>query len=225
MSEDEPIEAVQESSHAEAGAEGAPLARQPKRRLWLLWLLAAVAVIAAGAVGTSLIQQKQAEDPAYALHRLAAAADNEDWERVQRYMDVEAVALGFAETTIERALSGDGTVDSAGAGGGMGSGGFPAGKMQGRFAAQFKDLLKSRVESGDAFAEGSLFGALLAESQGDIERVSAEEASATVEVAAADGEVEDVTLRMSRIGEDWVLVAVGGTTDLLRLFGLLESES
>lgn len=154
------------------------------------------------------------EPPAQAARLLAEAAQDGDWAGVRTYMDVEEVGLTFARATLERVRTDDETAAAEAAPGAHGGSEFPASAMEETFARRFVEAMKSGVESGSVVAEGTLFSAILEGGIGKTVYEGDDEALVSVTIPEDEGEGSTVKLRMARVGERWMLIAIEGTTDL-----------
>ncbi|MCK8114949.1 hypothetical protein [Anaerosoma tenue] len=152
--------------------------------------------------------------PDDAVVLLAEAAEDGDWTGVRTYMDANGVGLAFAADTMARARD----EDASAGGSSMHGGDFPASAMEQTFADQFVESLQAGVENGTVVADGTLFGAILEDSPGEVEYVGDDEALVSVTVPDEEGADQALRLRMARSGQRWMLIAIEGTTDLYGLF-------
>lgn len=196
------------------------------KQRFLLALIVLV-LIAGGGVGLGLFREKYAESPRYSLTQLTGAVTSKDWSEVERYIDVEAVASNYMETLLANVRE-DGSAEDAAAtlgregvkdnGGGMGGSGAgaDAATMNPVFVQKFRDSLRDGVESGSLRADaGGLVSVLLGKKPKDVKYESADVALVDVEVPAADGDTQVITLRMERSGALWRITAVENLDDLL----------
>lgn len=190
-------------------------------------LLVAVAVfIAAVGVGVMVVVTPNEESPRRSLTRLTEAVEGKDWNGVQRYIDVDAVASNYMATLLANA-QGDAAAEASATLGregvkdndtGMGDSGADSGgtTMNPVFNELFKDSLRKGVESGSLRSDaGGIASVLLGKKPKDIDYESADVALVTVEVPAAAGATRVITLRMERVGGLWRITSVANLDDLL----------
>ncbi|MGB4593598.1 MAG: hypothetical protein WBI63_07510 [Coriobacteriia bacterium] len=204
-------------SNADPGTGGAT---PKKSRAWWPWLAAAAVVIVAGVVGGLLLARPATDDgPRNSLTLVAQAAQSGDWNAVNAYLDVEAVAGHYADTAFAQATgSATASVDatmprSSGMGGSRPQTGPAA--MKKVFVARTVQSLRTLVERGDLDANaGGLQSLMLV---GEAESVDAGESRATVTVVipGVGGKDETVILTMNKVDERWRIVAVDGISSLL----------
>jgi len=185
-------------------------------------LLAAAALLAAVAIAFSLLPSRDADSPKFSLDRMTEAIRNGDWDGVQKYMDIDAVAASFVDAALATALEGDSPDALTGNVGGMGGGGNApgssgsglAGTMKGVFTEQFRESVKQSVEARGKTSTGEPSSLLLLEDPTNVELVSETEAVATVNVSTDDG-TQDVVIRMIRVGDHWRIMALENFADLM----------
>jgi len=193
-----------------------------RRRRFQLLLLAAVAVIAITAVGIALLDSRDVGSPEHSLAQMTKAVRSGDWNRVQEYMDIDAVASSFVDATMATALEGDAPDALTGNVGGMGGGGNTpgssgsglAGTMKDTFIQQFRNSVKQSVEARGKTSTGEPSTLLLLEDPTSVELVSETEALATVSASTGDG-TRDVVIRMVRAGDHWRIMALENFADLM----------
>lgn len=188
--------------------------------------IAALAVIAVIAVIAGLVWVRYTQSPQYSLGQLASAAQNKDWDGVQKYMDVDAVASHFLDAALSNARGDDSADDDSadddtrmGDDTGMSGGTSGAGTtrtMGPAFIQRFRDALKKSIEDATLKSDaGGVSSVLLGKKPKSVTYVSKKEASATVEVPAGAGGTQDVTLRMQWADDHWRITALENVADLL----------
>jgi len=226
MSETTPVDAdeLNHLSSASSTSESVATVSQPSpTRLPKLLLLAAVALVALAAVAFALLQTPDAGTPGGSLSQMTKAIRSGDWGRVQRYIDVEAVAAFFVDTTLANAMGGDSPDGLTGNVGGMGgagnapgsSGSGLAGTMKDVFVGRFKESVKQTVEARGKTSTGEPSALLLIENPTSVEYVGDNEALATVQVPTDDGDTQEVVVRMIRDGDHWRIMALENFADLM----------
>lgn len=208
MREETPVAAVDsphEAMPSEDPVGSQPIAGRPRRFL-LLALLAALAVVAVVVVVGALLRANDTHAPQYSLEQMAKAARSKDWDGVQKYIDVDAVASTFVDAAISNAFGADtsGTVGADSA-------------MKPKAIQQIKDSLEKSVENATSTETGVLSGVLFVEKPKAVTYVSEDEALVTVEVPVSAGGTRDIRLRMKRTDDHWRIAAFENAAELLDL--------
>ncbi len=195
----------------------------PGRLRRYMVLVAALVLAVAIGVGAVVASARYKESPRYSLAQLTVAVTSKDWAGVERYMDVDAVASNYMEALLTTA-QGDAAAEATATLGregvkdnddGMG-GGKAVADMNPVFLQRFRDSLRKGVESGSFKSDaGGIASVLLGKRPKDVDYESADVTRVTVEVPAAAGDTQVITLRMERDGDLWRITAVENLDDLL----------
>jgi hypothetical protein len=207
MSEDTPVAAVDPPHEAivpEDPVGSRPIAGRPRR--FLLLAVAALAVVAAVVAVGAVLRTNDTHAPQYSLEQMANAARNRDWDGVQKYMDVDAVASAFVDVAISTAF-GDDTSRSGAVGAGM----------KPKAIQQIKDSLKRSVENATSTESGDLSGVLFVDKPKAVTYITKDEALVTVEVPLSAGGTRDIGLRMKWADDHWRIAAFDNAAELLDL--------
>jgi hypothetical protein len=200
VTEEAPVAAVDAAPQAmacEAPVGSQPIPAKPRRFL----PLAALAVVAVLAAVGALLWVDYTHTPQYSLGQMARAAQNKDWDGVQKYVDVDAVASAFVDVAISKAFGEDTSGASA-----LGAG------MKPTAIRQFKDSLKNSVENATSTKTAGLSGVLFVTKPSSVTYVSNEEALVTVEVPSFGD--QSVRLRMTWADDHWRITAFESAADL-----------
>lgn len=203
MSEETPVTAVDppyEATPREDAVGSRPVAAKPRRFLLLLLALAAVAVVA---VAGALLRVNDTHAPQYSLEQMAKAAQNKDWDGVQKYIDVDAVASTFVDAALSKAFG----VDTSGTAG-------PGVGMKPAAVQMIEDSLKNSVVNPSGASIGRLSGVLFMEKAKSVTSVGENEALVTVEIPVSASETRDVVLRMARADDHWRITAFENAAEL-----------
>jgi hypothetical protein len=183
----------------------ASVAAKPRR--FVPWLLAAAVLVVVGVAG-ALAWVNYTRSPEYSLGQMASAAQNKDWDGVQKYMDVDAVTSNLVDVAMSQAL----TKDTTGLGA-LGAGLAQA--MKPALTQQLKDTLRKSVEDATSTATGGISGVLRAKSPKSVTYVTKTEVLVTLKMPDKTGGTQDMKLRMKWADDHWRVTAFENAVDLL----------
>lgn len=185
-----------------------------RRWTWLL-VLAGTVIIAVAAV--AYFAERQAGSPTGSLAALSKAARHGDWDAVETYVDVDAVASQIARSRFAVATGGDpGGEAPPEAGGAMGAGESPAAmeaRMSTVYVDNFRTILQERVEAGIERGTAGVEGVLVAGRAKHVEHVSDTEVRATIEVPVDDDGTAEIIVTMVRVDDHWQIIALENLDD------------
>lgn len=225
MSDTTPIDA-RERTHESAGSpppEPVVSAQARSKRLPKPLLLAAVALVALAVIAFALLQDRRTGTPEYSLGQMTEAVRSGDWDGVQKYMDIDAVAGSFVDATLANAMGEDSPDALGGGAGGMGGGGNAPGSsgpglaetMKDVFVRQFREAVKRSVEARGKTSTGDPSTLLLIENPTSVESVSETEVLATVQVRTDAAGTQDIAVRMIRAGDHWRIISLENFAELM----------
>ncbi|MCE5204138.1 MAG: hypothetical protein ABFC80_08905 [Coriobacteriales bacterium] len=189
--------------------------RKARRRLWFLPVIVAVIVVGVALVGLQS-GTRHRQSPEYSLEQMARAAQDGDWNGVQRYIDATAVANAFMDAMMSQA-SAEETNAAAGSMSGAMTFERATEKMRKTFSAQFESALRDSVEKASASDGDPPSGLAYVSGAENVSYDDQGQAIVTVRLANDGNETQDVRLRMKQTGDHWLIIAVEGTSDLLGL--------
>lgn len=197
---------------------------QPRhKRLPVPLLLVAVALMALAAVAFAVLQAPGTDTPESSLSQMTRAVRSGDWGRVQKFMDVDAVAAAFVDATLATAMGEDSPDALGGNAGSMGGGGNAPGTsgqgladtMKDVFVARFGESVQRTVEARGKTSTGEPSSLLLIENPTTVEYISETEVLATVPVPTDDGGTQNIAVRMISDGDHWRIIALENFADLM----------
>ena len=159
-------------------------------------------------LGGLLAWRSYTTSPGYSLGQLAVAVERNDWDGVQKYVDLDSLIGQIIDVAVSKTIETDTS----------GFGALAAGlaqSMKPTLIQQAKDSWRKSVESGSSSSGGTsgnfrpVFAAKRVKS---VTRIG-DEALVTVEVPSS-GTTYDVRLRMKRVDNFWRVTSIENLSDL-----------
>lgn len=199
MSDPEGAPVLEQSDTAGASA------KKSRGRLVVALMVAGVLLIA---VVGGLVWMNYTRSPAYSLGLLASAAQNRDWDSVQKYVDVEAIVGKAVDAALGKTLKEDTS--------GLGAlGAELAQSTKPALVQQAKEVLRQSIERGAGAIlpnRSWLVSSFVVKQVRSVTYIG-DEALVTVEVPLKPGAPFELKLKMKRVDDFWRVVAIENILD------------
>lgn len=179
-------------------------------------LLIALLVIAILVVIALVAWRQYSTTPRYALTQLAQSAQAGDWEGVQTWMDVDAIADDIVDAAIDQALADrESEIGQLGLLGEELAAGI-AEVMRPRLAEEVRAQMREQIEAQDGDIRRYL-GAMVVANNPEALEVSGDSARAVVELPYRGRQVR-LDLGLTRSGDAWRVVRLNNAAELVEQY-------